>query len=389
MEINDYVRDSLRVVSKRSRFIGAVVLAALVLSVAVYSLEPPRYRATATVVIPIPEGVTSLIAGVSQSVSDFEGALASESVAAGVAAATGVDRKEISSGLSSDRLVSGSVAEVAYEGRTGEEAQVVVREASRQALALLLEAALGPYEQQRQFAQNQLAAAEDDYEEFVAETGIFAPDRYFAKQTDRLNALRDALGVARGEGRDDVVETLERRISAKQAEISQQLADYNRLSGARQRALSLVTETESAYSTAKGSLDSTQTPEAISVSDAVRISRVAFLMRSVVPAVVIATGLAIAFVVLLELSRSGRSARGDDGEATAVPVSANGRTRSELALDERVDSTSGAATGAAEEPFDHAATLPEDGATEPSTRTPAETSGPSAGVTPQRTGPSR
>lgn len=160
MEIKDYVG----VVARRSRFVGAVAVAAAVLALLVFLLSPTKYRAVATVVVPAPRpDVTSLIAGVSQAVDDFEGAVRSDAVSGHVSQLTGIDKGAIESGIGFTRLTTSSVAEVSYVGTDRGQTEDVAKLTSQEALSLLLTAQAAPFSQQLTLADQQYQQAEDAY----------------------------------------------------------------------------------------------------------------------------------------------------------------------------------------------------------------------------------
>ncbi len=86
MEIADYIRLVLR----RTKVVAAIVATAAVLVTLLFLFRPATYSATATVVVPTPTNSSSLIAAVSQSISDFQAALSTDRVAERTAAEVGI-----------------------------------------------------------------------------------------------------------------------------------------------------------------------------------------------------------------------------------------------------------------------------------------------------------
>ena len=75
VEIADYIRLVLR----RTKVVTAIVVIAAVLVTLLFLVRSASYTATATVVVPTPTNSSSLIAAVSESISDFQAALSDRS----------------------------------------------------------------------------------------------------------------------------------------------------------------------------------------------------------------------------------------------------------------------------------------------------------------------
>jgi hypothetical protein len=307
VEIREYTAAVLR----RSRLVGAIVAVALVLAVVVFLVSPRTYRSTATVVIPGPgAAVSSLLAAVTQSVEDFRGALESDAVALKVSRATGIDPDVIEAGLKFEQVGKSSVAEISFvstdEGRTEQVALL----AGQEALVLLMEARKAPLEEQRELAESQYREAQAAYDVFLLETGIGDPAEWLRRQTIRLIGLQDDLGVARGVGNDVEVARLQKRLDDKHALVGPVQAEYSRLSAARDRGLAVLAESNRVATAADAALRNVQNSGAqITVSPPRTRPWTSVLLGIVVPAVVIATALAIALVVLLEIVGPTREVR--------------------------------------------------------------------------------
>jgi hypothetical protein len=162
--------------------------------------------------------------------------------------------------------------------------------------------------------------ANDAYQAFVQETGIYN-EQYFARQQLRIIHLQDELGNAQANGDTAGAEDAQAKIDAKNATISQYRADFDRLTSTRQSALEAYTIAQQAELSEKGLLESARAGGQVSASaEPTGASRLTGLIKAVVPAVVVATGLAIAMIVLLEvvgpvrLPTRGSRGHGDEGE---------------------------------------------------------------------------
>lgn len=298
MEIGEYVR----AIRRRLWIVVGVPVLVLIATGVVLLVRPREYRVTATVVVPATQVVGSLVTVVDQSVADFEGAIRSEAVFERVADVTGVSKRAVAAGLSTRRLGTSSVVEVTYQTTESETASAVAGSASKQALELVQQSVFGPLKEQRTVAEQQYEAAMTAVEGFLSETGLVNPSQVFKIQASRLVALRDALGHAISQGQGAEARRLREQIDQKEAEVTQQVVTYQRLTDQRQRALSALQAADNQYFQARGSLLSAQEGETITVSEPEPLPRLgSTAVRQLVAAGVIACALAIGLVVLLEL----------------------------------------------------------------------------------------
>jgi capsular polysaccharide biosynthesis protein len=315
------IREYIGALEGRGRIVAAVAIVAGFLAVVVYILQPQRYSATATVVLPIPPSTTtSAIAAVSQAYADFNGALATDVVAERAAADVGVPASSVSGHLSVSRVAGGSVAQVTYNGTDKDHAIAIASAASREALVVLIAARLAPLDQQLTLTQTAYNAANDEYRTFIQETGV-STEQYFIALQKRIIDLQDQLGGAEANGDTASAARIQANIDAKSLKMSENRADFDRLTSARQSALEAYTTAQQADLSEKGLLDSAREGGQVSASAGpTGASRLTGLIKAVVPAVVVATGLAIALIVLMEvvgpvrLPTRGSRRHGDEGE---------------------------------------------------------------------------
>jgi len=298
LEIKDYVR----ALEGKGRIVAAVAILAGFLAAVIFIFEPQPYHATASVPLPVPPSTTtSALAAVSEAYADFSGAVTTDVVAQRAAATVGVPVSEVKGHVEVTRLAGGNVAEVTYTGTDRDHASQIAKEATQEALGLIVSARLAPLDQQLQLAQAAYDEANSEYQQFVADTLILDPTKYFNTWQQRFIALQDAIGNAKASGDDAKATSLQARLDAKKVEISQQSADYNRIVALRDSSKEALSQAQLAELSEKGLLNSVQQGDQIPVSDPSGSSRLTGLIKSVVPAVVVATGLAIALIVLLEV----------------------------------------------------------------------------------------
>jgi hypothetical protein len=306
LEIKDYVG----ALAGKGRVVAAVAILAGFLAVVIFIFEPQPYHATASVPLPVPPSTTtSALAAVSEAYADFSGAITTDVVAQRAATDVGVPVSEVKGHVEVSRLAGGNVAEVTYTGTDHDHASQIAQAATQEALALVVSARLAPLDQQVQLAQAAYDDANGQYQEFVDQNLIFNATKYFAKWQNRFIDLSDRIGAAQAAGNDALAAQLQDRLDTKKAQVSQQAADYNRIITLRDSASESLTTAQQAEIEEKGLLTSIQQPGQVSVSDPSGSSRLTGLIKAVVPAVVVATGLAIALIVLLEVVGPARTPR--------------------------------------------------------------------------------
>ena len=310
MEIRDYwgtLRTRLQPVRGLLWIAAAAPALAALVAVAVVLTRPVLYRATATVVVPVQQSVGSPIAAVDQSVADFLGAVRSDAVIALVAQSLHVSRSEIEQGLSTSRLGTSSLVEVSFEAPETQIVTQVVWATSRQALGLIQRAVVAPLDRERQLAEADYGNAESGIESFLAQTGLGVPSQVFRIQTSRLIALHDELGKARTSGDEEAVARLQALIAMKQAALTQQVVEYQRLQDARQRALNALFAADSRYLQATGQLTATANGQSMKTTGPERVSKLRELPAGIVASVVLGEVLSIALIALLALVRRQRT----------------------------------------------------------------------------------
>jgi hypothetical protein len=321
----------MRAVVRRTRLIGTIVVVSILVALVLFFIEPSRYRATADVVVSVQSTPTgSRIAAVEQAVSDFEGALRSSIVAQRVAAATGVPMQEIAGHFDTKQLFGSAVVEISYVATDPDAGEQVVAAASREALVVLLSAQLGPVAQLRDLAQTAADHANDDYVAFLGDAGVLVPQAVFESKTRRMIDLDDAINGALAEGDEERAADLQEQLDRLREIWTPLVGEYESLQQARLRAFQSRAEAESAYTSATAALDAAREGASTTVAAAVPMPRVPQLVRRLLTVVVVATALAIAMIIALELLLpAGRrtravAARSPDRVASAPVAGASG-----------------------------------------------------------------
>ena len=299
MEIKDYVG----ALAGKGRIVAAVAIIAGFFAVVVFIVQPRTYKATATVEIPTPPATTtSALAAVSEAYADFSGALTTDVVAQNTASKIGVPASEVKGHLSITRLADSAVAQVTYTGTDKDHAQQIATQASQQALGLVVAARLAPLDQQLTLSQSAYDDANTALQQFSAQTGVFDAS-YFIQKQRQIKNLQFQLGAARASGDRQKAANLQQQITTLNSQVSQNRADFDRLTTTRQAASEALSGAQAAELSEKALLDSvtaSATP-VVTATPATSARRLPGLIKAVVPAVVVASGLAIAMIVLLEV----------------------------------------------------------------------------------------
>jgi hypothetical protein len=297
VEIAEYVR----AVGRRSRIVVIAAAVAGVVAVMLFFLRPQTYRATATVVVPVPPGSTSVLTSVTQSVSDFQAAVGTDVVAERVAERTSLSVDEVAGGLDSSRISAGGLVEVRFVGTNPDTASQVVQIASQEALRLLLEARLAPAEKQLEIAQDNYDEASSVYRAFLTTVESVQPSDDFEAAAEQITSLREQIQAAIDDGNQDRANQLQRRLDDMTAKWSPLIVEWQALNAARSRAAATLDVAQANHTTAQAAVEVIEADGGgVDAGRAVPVSRLQVFFRTVVPTVVIATVLAIGLVILLE-----------------------------------------------------------------------------------------
>jgi len=305
----------------------AVPLIAAGVTAGLYVGRPADYRSTATVVVPTAsQGQATAPVFVAQAVSNFEGALRSDAVVHETSRATGVPAADVAKGLSVEQNGTSQLVEVSYTGRAPQTVSNVVDTAGQKALGLVVGGSLTSAEHQLDLANQAYADAEQKLSDFMTEHGTILPGQTFRRLNLRLLHLHDELGHAQAEGNDAEVSRLEAVITQKQTDLTNETIEYQRLVVDKQRAIDGLKAADEQVFAAKSFVATAESGSAISASPPLEVSRSSQLARRLVAVLVVALGLAIVFVVVLEFavprSAAGRS---EDADDVRLPPEARGR----------------------------------------------------------------
>jgi hypothetical protein len=282
------IRDWIRAIGARLALIGVVAIAAALLAATLALFQPQQYRATGTLALPGVPTSGPATAAVAQQMANFEGAVTSDGVLDAVAQVTGVPRDALNT-VTVVRSGSSNILEVRYVGRDRDQARDVVVAAARQGLVLQANTDLA-------FAQADVTAANDGYEvalaaflESAEANNAFFPD-------SKLNELNTDLIDAEADGSDARIASLEAEIQAVQ--------ETQRLKNAADGALTNLTVANDRLRVAQGRVIAAETLP-VNVGEVVGLSKLQAMVKQGAYAAVFGAALAVGFVIIVELLRSG------------------------------------------------------------------------------------
>jgi hypothetical protein len=252
--------------------------------------------------VPVVGPATSAVA---QRIANFQAAAESDGVLDAVAEETGTPRDSLDA-VTTVRSGTGNVLEVRFVGEDPDQARAVVVETSRQ--ALLLQA-----ETDRVFALADADANQGAYDSaletlqgLVRETGITQPTERLGQLQSQYANKEIELAAATEEGDTAKVDRLNAelsRIDAEFVEVQRVLQADTQLSSA----LGTLTAAEERLRQAEGRVAAAVNAEP-SVGGVVPLSKLSAMIKQGAYAALFGAALAVGFVIIVELLRSGTGA---------------------------------------------------------------------------------
>ena len=297
------IRDWTRVMGRRLSLLVVIPVAAMLVAGILAVLEPQTYRATATVILPNQETSGPVSSAVTQFVSDFEGAITSDSVAQATSEATDEPKSAVNAGITTKREGSSGVVEVTYTGTNGDRVGPVAVTASRLALAQIAQIQLDVIQAQLDAAQQQYDDAIAHQQEVAAASGIADLHVVQSQFQKRLTAALDALNNAKANG-------TQQQITAAQAHFDDLSSRYTKLLSDYQAATLAVTASQNSViflrgevAQSQGIVKQAQENDRIKASPPRPTSRLTFIVRRMLFAGAFGLLMAIAVIILMEFLR--------------------------------------------------------------------------------------
>ena len=334
MEIRDY----LRAIRRWLWLPIAIPLLAGLITGGLLELQPSKYQASATVIVPAVTAKGFSTSAAAQYAVTFEDVLVSSPVVDKVAAKYHVPTQNLVTGLSaSTATASSNIIHVVYLGYRGQNTTGIVDEAAIVALDTIAEPQLVQAQNAVSAAQVQLEQANAAIDNFDATTGNLLPQQQFNAEQQELDTLELELQQANIAGDTAHATALEGLIAQREqqlATLAGQLNKYTTLSDARQAAIAVSDHAAQSLNDVESLIAADHAAQTITVQKGGRISKLADTLRFAAIAVAVALALAFGLILLMELMRKpGQSAavaapadEGDpDGESAAGGALVEGR----------------------------------------------------------------
>jgi capsular polysaccharide biosynthesis protein len=307
VEIGDY----LRVIRRRLWVLILVPVLAAGTVAAVVLLQPPRYRAVATVAAPALVGGSagnqySGPNGVRVFVANFTAALTAPQVVSKVAEQTKISEEAARDGLSAQPIKESSLIEVTYVSPDKALAASVPRAASSETIRFLFQSQVDLAGKSVAGAEKAVADARKKVADYTRKTGIVDPKQTYELYQQNLLRLQQSRLEAQARGDTSAAATLGTAIEearATLARLAPQVTAYQDLVQQEEQAQTRRNDLQRSLEQLLAQSRAADPLSVVSVSDPAQLSRLAALIRQGGVAFAAGLFLAIAVVLLLEVVR--------------------------------------------------------------------------------------
>jgi Mrp family chromosome partitioning ATPase len=321
VEIHDY----LRVIRRRLWVLILVPALAVGTVAAVVLLQPPRYRAVATVAAPALVGGSagnqySGPNGVRVFVANFTAALTAPQVLSKVAEQTHISEEVARDGLSAQPIEESSLIEVTYESTDRALAASLPLAASSETIRFLFQSQVDLARKSVVAAEKAVADARKKIADYTRKIGRVNPEQYYELLQGNILRLQQRRLEAQAQGETSAAAALGAAIEDAQAELARlapQVTAYQDLVRQEEQAQTRRNDLQRSLEQMLAQSRAADPRSVVSVSDPQQLSRLAALIRQGGVAFAAGLFLAIAVVVLLEVARRPSAAA---PEADRYPV---------------------------------------------------------------------
>ena len=321
MDIKDY----LYAIRRRLWLPVALALVAALVTAAFIYLQPERYQATATVVVPALSNHGYSTSAVTQYVSTYRDVLVSPQVVNPVSTLTGEKRSDLRAGLSANTVTASSnIIVVTYTGPNKKTVQAAAQAAAIDALDVLLGPSVSAGEIEVANGQKMLNDADQALADYAKLSGSLFPDVDYKLQVEQLAQFQLNYEQAKLAGDTKRVKGLTNIIQARTTKLVA-LADtvihYQGLKEKQSSAQAVSSKALIDLNAANAAVASDHAASAVAVNFNGHISRIPEILRYAGVAAGVALLLALAYLVLMEfLSPAGTPlASGADWRQAIIP----------------------------------------------------------------------
>jgi len=321
LEIGDY----LRVIRQRLWVLVLVPVLAAGTVAALVLLQPPRYRAVATVAAPALVGGSagsqySGPNGVRVFVANFTAALTAPQVLSKVAKQTHISEAAARDALSAQPISESSLIEATYVSTDKALAAAVPRAASSETIRFLFQSQVDLAQKSVAAADKAVTDAKKKVADYTRKIGMLDPEQTYQLYQQNLPKLQQSRDEAQARGDTSAAASLGVKIEEARtqlAKLAPQVTAYQDLVQQEEQTLTRRNDLQRSLDQLLAQSTAADPRLVVSVSDPERLSRLAALTRQGGVAFAAGLFLAIAVVILLEVVRRPAVA----AEPTAEPYS--------------------------------------------------------------------
>ena len=289
--------------------------------------QPVEYQADATVVVPAVSARGFSTSAAAQYVATFKDVLVSQPLVQQVHNKfTAVPTTDLVKGLSASTVTASSnIIHVTYIGyiKSGDDGvRNVVNEATRDTLDIVAQPQLAQAKLAIDSANAQLATANSAITAFTASTGQVLPDQQFRTKQSELSQLLLQLQQTQIAGDQSRAALLQAVIATRQSELTSlaaSLSQYTSLTQQRQAALTVVAHDQQLMGDAQALVSADHQANTVSVTGGDKVSRLANVLKFSAIAAAVGLILALALILLMELTRDRRAVAGSTAGTGGVP----------------------------------------------------------------------
>jgi capsular polysaccharide biosynthesis protein len=300
MDIQDYVY----AIRRRLWLPIALPLVAALLTAGFIYIQPERYQATATVVVPALSAKGYSTSAVTQYVSTFKDVLVSAQVVDPINLRLGERKSDLVAGLSaSTATASSNIIQVTYTGPNKKTVQPVAYNAAVFAMDALLAPQVSAAKTGVANSLTALQVADQNLSDFSKQTGLLFPVDDYRLKSQQLAAFGAQLTQAQLAGDKHRVSGLTLVVANFQAQLvnlAGQVVQWQKLDEARHSAQAENDKATIELNTALAALASDQAPSAVAVRFVGHVSRVPEILRYAGVAFGVALLLSLGYIVFME-----------------------------------------------------------------------------------------
>jgi hypothetical protein len=298
------ITDYLYAIRRRLWVPIAVPLAAAVVTAGVLYIQPEKYQANGTVVVPALSARGYSTSAVTQYVSTFKDVLVSTPVVRQVAIDTGESQSDLVAGLAATTTTASSnIIIVTYTGPNKKNVDAVVRYAAINAMDTLLYPQLAGATLAVATSGKALDTVNANLNDFATTTGVLFPDEDYRVKSQELSQLIVQLTeakLARDSARVAGLQTIVDQYKAELVQLATLVGQYQILVQQRSAAEAVYNKAHEDLGNVNAQISSDHDPRTVTVKNLGHVSRLPDILKFGAVAFGVALLLSLAFIIFME-----------------------------------------------------------------------------------------